>query len=795
MSAQPQNPPASDLVNVEIDGVKLQGAKGAMIIQVADKAGIQIPRFCYHEKLAIAANCRMCLVDVEKSPKPMPACATPIMEGMKVSTRSKRALDAQRNVMEFLLVNHPLDCPICDQGGECELQDMAMGYGRSVSRFAERKRVVPDEDLGPLVATDMTRCIHCTRCVRFMDDIAGTTELGGMFRGEHLEIGTYIGRSLRSELSGNVIDLCPVGALTNKVFRFRARPWELIARDGIGYHDALGSNLYLHLRRGEVMRVVPRDNEAINEAWLSDRDRYSHQGLYHAERLLSPKIKVDGQWQDASWEAALQRSAQLLKGAVEQHGPDQLATLAASNLSCEEYYLLQLLTRGLGSAHIDHRLRQLDFSDDAVRGVPSLGAPLAEVERAKAILLVGGHPRFDQPILGHRIRKAWKNGARIYGVHSHASDAHYSYTAQLLANANDFAQRLLAVARAVALATGKPLPSEWAGTAEQPLAKDIAAGLSAAGAAARVMLGDAAIRHPQAAVLRSLARWIADAVGGVYDEVADGANGAGAWLMGAVPVRGPGFAATRPGAAARALLETPRRTYLLYGAEAPQDFALGAQADRALRGAACVIAFSAYFTPALAEQAQVVLPLALCPETEGTYINAETKPQRVNAAARAPGESRAGWRILRVLGELLGVPGFDFTDLAQLQARIDEVLAGVGRAADAVNHVVAVPASATSGLSVSASWPIYQSDAVVRRAPALQSTVLAASPLLLLNPEDALALGVGQSAQLEIGGRHYAAAASADVPKGALLVPQGLPETAELPLTGQAIAIDKVIHG
>lgn len=284
MSAQPVNPNVPpDHVTVEIDGQSLVVPKGSMIIQAADKAGIPIPRFCYHEKLPIAANCRMCLVDVEKSPKPSPACATPVMDGMKVTTRSEKALKYQRSVMEFLLINHPLDCPICDQGGECELQDVSLGYGRSVSRFNERKRVVPDEDIGPLVATEMTRCIQCTRCVRFTADIAGTYELGGMYRGENLQIGTYDGKPLTTEISGNVIDVCPVGALTNKVFQFRARPWELMARESLGYHDAMGSNLFLHVRRGEVLRTVPRENEAVNECWLSDRDRYSHQ-------VCTPKI-------------------------------------------------------------------------------------------------------------------------------------------------------------------------------------------------------------------------------------------------------------------------------------------------------------------------------------------------------------------------------------------------------------------------------------------------------------------------------------------------------------------------
>src|SRR3990167_6088818 len=381
MSAAPTQA-ATDVVNIEIDGVALTAPKGSMIIHASDKAGISIPRFCYHEKLPIAANCRMCLVDVEKMPKPAPACATPVMEGMKVYTQTRRALDAQRNVMEFLLVNHPLDCPICDQGGECELQDVSVGYGRSVSRYVDRKRVVADEDMGPLVATDMTRCIQCTRCVRFTADIAGTFELGGMSRGENLQIGTYDGKPLTTELSGNVIDVCPVGALTNKVFRYRARAWELIARDSFGYHDALGSNMHLHIHRGEVVRTVPRDNEAINECWLSDRDRYSHQGLYAGDRVTRPLVRDGGQWREASWEEAVQASTGLIKDTA----AGQLGMLIHPATSNEEGALLAAISRALGTGNIDHRLAQLDFADGAV--AETFQMPSAAMENAAVVLLV-----------------------------------------------------------------------------------------------------------------------------------------------------------------------------------------------------------------------------------------------------------------------------------------------------------------------------------------------------------------------------------------------------------------------
>ena len=420
MSAQPVNPNLPpDHVTVFIDGVELAAPKGSMIIHAADKAGIPIPRFCYHDKLSIAANCRMCLVDTEvggrSAPKPSPACATPVMDGLKVFTRNEKALKAQRNVMEFLLINHPLDCPICDQGGECELQDMSLGYGRSVSRFVERKRVVADEDFGPLVASDMTRCIQCTRCIRVTAEIAGTYELGGMQRGENLQIGTYDGKPLTTELSGNVIDVCPVGALTNKVFRFRARPWELIARESLGFHDALGSNLFLHMRRGDVMRAVPRDNEAVNECWLSDRDRYSHQGLYADDRAVKPLIRVasngdEGDWREAGWDEALAAAARILS----DNGADNLGVLVHPSTSNEEGALLARLAEGLGSGNIDHRIGQADLSDGAV--AQPFAMPVADIDQADAIVIVGSNLRHEVPLLHQRVRKAWRRGAKVHVV-------------------------------------------------------------------------------------------------------------------------------------------------------------------------------------------------------------------------------------------------------------------------------------------------------------------------------------------------------------------------------------------
>ncbi|WP_068833106.1 NADH-quinone oxidoreductase subunit NuoG, partial [Xanthomonas graminis] len=483
MSAQPANPNVPpDHVTVEIDGQSLVVPKGSMIIQAADKAGIPIPRFCYHEKLPIAANCRMCLVDVEKSPKPSPACATPVMDGMKVATRSEKALKYQRSVMEFLLINHPLDCPICDQGGECELQDVSLGYGRSVSRFNERKRVVADEDIGPLVATEMTRCIQCTRCVRFTADIAGTYELGGMYRGENLQIGTYDGKPLTTELSGNVIDVCPVGALTNKVFQFRARPWELTARESLGYHDAMGSNLFLHVRRGEVLRTVPRDNEAVNECWLSDRDRYSHQGLYAADRATRPLRKIDGQWQEVSWADGLAAAVEILK----THRGDALGVLAHPATSNEEGALLARLADGLGSGNLDHRIGNRDFSDAAV--AEPFAVPLAQIEQADAIVVLGSNLRHELPLLHARIRKArMQRQARVYSINPVDFDFAFDQAGKQIVAPSGFAAALA----------------------------DAALREAVQGAAGRAVLivGALVENHPQAAALRAAARDFAAATG------------------------------------------------------------------------------------------------------------------------------------------------------------------------------------------------------------------------------------------------------------------------------------------
>jgi NADH-quinone oxidoreductase subunit G len=775
MSAAPTSPHAApDMVNIEIDGMPLQAPKGSMIVQAADKAGIPIPRFCYHEKLPIAANCRMCLVDVEKMPKPAPACATPVMEGMKVFTQTKRALDSQRNVMEFLLINHPLDCPICDQGGECELQDVAMGYGRSVSRYTEGKRVVADEDIGPLVATDMTRCIHCTRCVRFISEIAGTNELGGMGRGDRTEIGTYIGKSIESELSGNLIDVCPVGALTNKPFRFRARAWELTAKESLGYHDSLGSNLFLHTRRGEVLRSVPRDNEAINESWLSDRDRYSHAGLLSDDRLQAAWVREGADWKSVSLEQAISRAASALKTVT----GDELGVLVHPSTTVEEGALLARLASGLSTPHLDHRLDSLDLADSPVAEVFEM--PLAEVESAGAILLLGCNPRLEAPLLGHRVRKAWKRGCKVSAINPVDFDFNFELTQRFIVKPS----AMLDAAIAVALAAGVEV-SQWPSGLRQRAeavvvderAKAIAVQLQAA-STKLIQLGESVRMHSHGSWLRRLARDIAAATGACVNLLSQGANSLGLARAGVLP---SGLNASR-------MLADPRKAYVLYGIEPELDIADSTSALRALQQAGIVIAFSGYLSETLKRAAHIVLPLAMLPEMDGSLVNAQGELQQARAAAKAPGDARPGWRLLRSLGEQLNLAGFEATN-------IDELRAGIQLGSPISGADLAAEETKGAGFERISTWPIYRVDAVVRRAAPLAAHPLAKSPWAVVNPADALVMGLSQGSAVRVGDANGTATLAVDistrVPQGSVWIERGHAATAPLSPSG-ALSIEKV---
>ena len=800
MSAQPVNPNLPpDHVTIEIDGQSLAVPKGSMIIVAADKAGIAIPRFCYHEKLAIAANCRMCMVEVEMGgkpmPKPQPACATPVADGMKVHTQSAKALSAQRNVMEFLLINHPLDCPICDQGGECELQDLSLGYGRSVSRFVERKRVIPDEDLGPLVETEMTRCIQCTRCVRFMAEVAGTYELGGMDRGETLQIGTYVGKPLMSELSGNVIDICPVGALTNKPFRFRARAWELIARESIGYHDALGSNLWLHTRRGDALRAVPRDNEAINECWLSDRDRYSCDGLRASDRATMPLVKRNGSWVETDWNEAIRAASEGLKRA----GAGEIGALVHPATSNEEGHLIGRLVRALRSEHVDYRLRPLDFSDAAVP-VP-FEMPVADVEKADVIVLVGSNPRYEMPLLGARIRKAGKRGAKIFVINPIEFEADFDFqlAGKRIVAPSAMVGALLGIAKAANdvghLPDSHDLAAAIAGVQADDAAKALIKTLADANASVFIVGGSAA-QHPNASSLRAAARFVAKATGSAYNEIPTGANAIGLATVGALPRNG--------GFDTRAMLRAPRKAYVLYGCEPPEDFGDGASTLAALAKAETVVAFSAYASDALKRVASVILPIGLLPEIDATLVNVNGTSQTVAPATKLPGDARPGWKVLSAIGAALSLHGFEFTDIAEVRAAIADVRAQIATAALTHSHAApgnatqaaAAPAPASSGggktLERIATTAIYRADAVLRRTPALQAHPLTRGALAVLNPEDGLALGLGQGASARVAGVVLPVELSTRVPRGAVWIEAGYAETSTLPPHGAAIEIVRV---
>ncbi len=724
MSAQPVNPNLPpDHVTVIIDGIEVAAPKGSMIIQAADKAGIAIPRFCYHDKLAIAANCRMCLVDTEVGgrpvPKPSPACATPVADGMKVFTHNEKTQKYQRSVMEFLLINHPLDCPICDQGGECELQDVALGYGRSVSRFSERKRTVADEDIGPLVATEMTRCIQCTRCVRFTAEIAGTYELGGMYRGENLQIGTYDGKPLTTELSGNVVDVCPVGALTNKVFQFKARPWELQARESIGWHDAMGSNLFNHVRRGEVLRVVPRDNEAVNECWLSDRDRYSHQGLYAADRAGKPLRKVNGEWKEITWGEALGFATAILR----ENPGDALGVLAHPSTSLEEAGLLAALAEGLGSSNIDHRINQRDFSDAAV--AEPFGMPLAEIEKADAIVIFASNIRHELPLLHQRIRKAVRKGAKVHVV-----------------NPVDFDFTFSAASKNIVP------PSQLASALTDPALVEAVKGATHAA----IIVGNIAEAHPQAAQLRATAKAFASATGAALCRIPQGANALGLSKIGFLPNPNPSHQGATAGKDVNAMFAEPRSAYVVYGIEPGLDFADTAGALKALNGAK-VIAFSHYACTSTRNVADLILPIGALPEIEATLINLDGTVQTTMAGGKLPGDAREGWKVLRAIGGELGVAGFDFTDLDGARELVAKRAAFAPAASKA-------PDIESQGLEAVSVVGIYRTDATVRRASALQSHPLNVGARIVLNPADAHAAGIKEGQVVKAS----AAAGTATVP-------------------------------
>ncbi len=722
-------------LNIEIDGLQIEVEPGTTVMDAAHKLGIYIPHFCYHKKLSIAANCRMCLVQVEKAPKPLPACATPVSDGMKVMTRSDYAVQAQKGVMEFLLINHPLDCPICDQGGECQLQDLAVGYGGSRSVYAEPKRVVIEKNLGALVSTDMTRCIHCTRCVRFGQEIAGIMEMGQAFRGEHAEIMPFIDKTIDSELSGNIIDLCPVGALTSKPFRYAARSWELSRRKGVSPHDSLGSNLQIQVKNGRVMRVLPLENEDINECWLSDRDRFSYEGLNSEDRLTKPMIRKDGAWVEADWQEALSLVASRLREIQVKHGADQIGALAAPAQTTEEFYLLQKLLRGLGSGSIDHRLRQSDFRlDDKAHGAFWLGMPVAGLNKLDRFLIIGSTLRKDHPLLALRLRQAVRHGARMNLINPVVDDYLCKVVNKSIVSPDGMVAALAGLVRALAEAKGESVPALVSGAEATPEIKAIAESMIS-GENKGIFLGNLAQHHPLYAEMHTLAQEAARLSGAMLGVLGDAGNALGAVAAGAIPGRGAMGAQGITGMNAAQMIASPRKAYVLLGAEPEFDCQDPVAALAAMKQAEFVVALSPYKHAAV-DYADVLLPVSPFTETSGTFINAEGRVQSFNGAVKPLGETRPAWKVLRVLGNLLNLAGFDQDSSESVR---DEALGQDAKARVQQflnNRIEPVPVSKDSAGKIESATierigevPIYQTDAIVRRAPSLQRTADAAPPV------------------------------------------------------------------
>jgi len=784
-------------LNIEIDGRALQVESGDTIMDAANQAGITIPHFCYHKKLSIAANCRMCLVQVEKAPKPLPACATPVTDGMKVQTRSEYAINAQKAVMEFLLINHPLDCPICDQGGECTLQDLAVGYGGSSSRYQEVKRVVSEKNLGPLIATDMTRCIHCSRCVRFGQEIAGVMELGMAGRGEHTEVMPFLANQVASELSGNVIDLCPVGALTSKPFRYSARTWELSRRHSISPHDSLGSNLTVHVKDNKVMRVLPHENEDVNECWLADRDRFSYEGLNTNERLTQPMIKQGGQWVEVTWQAALEFVAAKLKSIP----VEQIGALSTPYRPAEELFLLQKLMRGMGSGNVDHRLRQSDFLlDTKAHGGFWLGMPVTYMSRLNRMLVVGSNLRKDHPLMAHRIRESVRWYGQLNLINAHEDEFLGKVHAKRIVAPSQLASALAGVC--VALAELKKLPVPEIAThgvaddTARTMAESLAGGASLTDGGSRaVFLGNMAQHHPSYSQIHALAQAVAKLAGASFGVLGEAANSVGAVAVGAIPVCGPLGQSAVKGLNAQQMLAQPLRAYLLLGVEAELDTHDPVAAMASINAAEFVVVMSPYKGKSL-DYADVLLPIAPWTETSGTFVNTEGRVQSFNAVVKPLGETRPAWKVLRVLGNLLGLAGFDHNDSKEvLRDALGDTPTGNVQAYlnNEISGVTAMPVTPYAGLERVAEVPIYQTDAVVRRSPSLQMTLDAALPVARMHSRLIAQLGLQENGRVSL--RQTASALTLKVQRDDLLpdncvrVPCGHPLTAGLgPMFGPITA-------
>ncbi len=775
------------MVELTIDGKQVEVPEGSMVMHAANKLGLYVPHFCYHKKLSIAANCRMCLVEVEKAPKPMPACATPVTNGMVVHTCSEKAVSAQKSVMEFLLINHPLDCPICDQGGECQLQDLAVGYGGTGSRYQEEKRVVFHKEMGPLIsAEEMPRCIHCTRCVRFGQEVAGVMELGMLNRGEHAEITTFVGRAVESELSGNMIDICPVGALTSKPFRYTARTWELARRRSVSPHDSVGANIVVQVKGDRVMRVVPFENDDVNECWISDRDRFAYTGLNTEDRLAHPMVKdASGQWNEVTWGDALQAVVKGLRKVREEHGAAQIGALGSTLATTEELSLLAQLTRALGSENVDFRLRTTDAGfGAAVAGTPWLGMPIAELDNVDRVLVIGSFLRKDHPLFAQRLRQAVKGGTQISFVSAAHDDPLFAVAGKLACTPSLMPNAVAEIAAALAQAKGQAVPAAFAQVQVTDEARRIADSL-ASGENVAVFIGNMAAESPVASLVAANAQEVARLASGKLGFLTAGGNTVGGYLAGAVP-KASGLSAVQ-------MLANGLKGYVVLHAEPLFDADNGAQAVKALQSADFVVALTPYASAAQ-DWASVMLPVAPYTETSGTFVNAEGRAQSFRGTVSPLGDSRPAWKVLRVMGNLFDVPGFD--DETSESVR-DTVLAGniVDRLS---NKVVAAPGLATAvpGLERVADLPIYRSDAIVRRAEPLQATPASQSPVLRAHPATLASLGLasGDSARVKSAAGEAILAVQADngVVQGAVRVAVGFMQTLALGSAFGPVTLERV---
>ncbi|MDW3095093.1 MAG: NADH-quinone oxidoreductase subunit NuoG [Gammaproteobacteria bacterium] len=784
-----------DLVTVTIDGVDVQAPRNAMLIEVADQAGVSIPRFCYHKHLSVAANCRMCMVEVEKAPKPLPACATPVSDGMKVFTRSELALDAQKGTMEFLLINHPLDCPVCDQGGECELQDVAMGYGSDVSRFNERKRVVRDKNIGPLVSTDMTRCIHCTRCVRFGNEIAGVSELGATGRGEFMEIGTYVEKSLSSELSGNVIDLCPVGALNAKPSRMKARAWEMVEQSNISAHDSFGSNLIMHTLRNEVIRVVPQENPDVNETWISDRDRFSYEGMYSDNRLKHVMYKDAEEWKQLHWSDALSSIAAILK----KYDADDVGFLISPNQSNEELYLTQKIARALGVNNIDHRVNQIDFQhQDSDPAFPWLGQNIANLEKQDAILIIGSDLRNEQPMLAHKVRKASARGAKVFVVNPHHCEFHMSLSGNIIVKPQEWLARLIGLLAGLNNSAKHKAPSEWQSLLSSAKFDDDMAGIAKAlldKENSTVLIGSLMQHHYEYSNLRAVSFCLAQLTESTFGYISTASNASGASLLGVLPHRAiMSQAIDEPGMTYQQMIQSPRKVLVLIGLEPEWDCVLPVETLRALEQAEQVIAINSFTTEAMQQYCDWMLPIKCYAEAEGTKINMEGRWQSYSKVVEADEDVKDGWKILRMLGSELELEEFDYLSIEDVRKEISQQLDSSFEFSNVLPSFpdVDIKHWESDVIFSTGATPIYSIDAIVRNASSLKQAQNLDESVMMVNVIDVEKHGLIEGKWVKVSQGDYSGifkcVINNDILPGTVHIPRGLPRSEKL--SGFFVAVE-----